>query len=103
MADPFAAALAALHSAAGSVAAIYTPGSGGDPLPIRVIREQPSRDYGGLERIVADTNIIVIRRTDVAAPARGDLVQIGSEALRLNAAPMLDVEGISWSCPAEPA
>jgi hypothetical protein len=105
--DPFAAALGALFSAPGSVAAIYTPVAGA-PLPLRLIWEQGSVDAGARgERRVADTNHFDVRRIDVALPARGDMVVLtdpvmgSAVTLRVNGDPILDVEGMTWSCPAE--
>lgn len=101
MPDPFSTALAVLHKAAGSVAAIFIPAAGGPPIPIRVIRDQGSGDAGsGFGRAVVDTNAVVIQRVDVERPLAGDLVMIGDETLRLQGGPVLDTEGTSWSCPA---
>ena len=110
MNDPFATALAVLHSAAGSVAAIYTP-KGGEPLPnpIRVIWAQGSQATGGRngDRI-ADTNSFDVQRSDVAQPSKGDTLQVADAqtaqmlTFRINGAAILDVEGMSWACPTEP-
>lgn len=109
MADPFATALAALHRAAGSVAAIYTP-AGGVSQAVRVIWTQGSALGATLsDRRVSDTNSFDVMRSDVARPARGDTIAVvdplngAALAFRLNAAPILDIEGLGWTCPAEPA
>lgn len=97
MADPFAAALAALHSAAGSVAAVYSPVVG-SPSNIRVIRHQPSDVMSiGSGHIMLDGSQFVIRRSDVTLPATGDTMTIGTEVLKVLAAPSLDAEGLSWT------
>lgn len=97
MPDPFAAALASLHSAAGSVAAVYTPVIG-SPVSIRVIRHQPSDVLSvGTGHVTVDGSTFVLRKVDVALPAKGDTLTIGSEVLTVLAAPSLDAEGLSWT------
>ncbi len=104
MSDPFAMALAVLHGAAGSVAADYTP-AGEAVRSIRVIRSQASREapIRGGGRVIMDTNVVEIRKSDVLQPLRGDLLVIGAERFTLSAGAELDVEGITWICPLEPA
>lgn len=102
MADPFATAAATLHKAAGSVAAVYTA-PGGQPIAIRVVRSQPSELVGQRSNIAADTNTVDILRAEVAQPTRGAALQIGMEIFRLSGAAMLDVEGVTWTCPVVPA
>lgn len=100
MADPFTAALAAMFSSPMSGAATYTP-PGGAPIAIRVIRSQPSADLGdGRNRVIADTNIFLIRRSEVPKPANGALIVIDGATFRLQGAAELDVEGMTWDCPA---
>ncbi len=109
MTDPFATALVALHSAPGSVAATYAI-PGGQPVTLRAIWAQGSKDAGGrVDRMVLDTNMFDIMRSDVDAPVRGATIALSDPrtgsalTFRVNGAPILDVEGISWACPAEPA
>lgn len=109
MTDPFATALGALFSAPGSVAATYTS-IGGQPVPLRVIWAQGSADGGSRsDRTVLDTNMFDIMRSDVETPLRGAIIAFAdprsgaSLKFKINGAPILDVEGISWACPAEPA
>ena len=110
MSDPFARALAALHQSAVSVPATYTP-KAGQAFPIRVIWSQGSQAATGQgSSRVADTNTFDVQRTDVLMPKRGDrisdVVDPATGALLtfvVNGAPILDTEGVSWSCPVEPA
>jgi hypothetical protein len=107
MADPFAMALGALFSAAGSVAADYVEGDA-DPLPIRIIRRQPDElSPIGRGRIVQRTDIVEIRRSAIAAPVSGAVIAIRDaggdltgEQLTLAGDPRLDEEGMTWTCPA---
>jgi hypothetical protein len=109
--NPFVTALGALFNAPGSVAAIYTP-KGGQPLPdpIRVIWAQGSQDGGGsVDRRIADTNTFDIPRSSVANPIKGDTIEVTDPAtglpatFKINGPAMLDVEGMTWMCPTEPA
>lgn len=103
MTDPFAMALGVLFRSPLAVAAVFTP-TGGAPVELRVIRSSPSAKANfGTTRVVMDGNVFDVRRADVAQPKRGDLITIGSDTFVLNGAPELDVEGLSWSCPAQPA
>jgi hypothetical protein len=108
--DPFAAGLDAMFSAPGSAAAVYQPTDGSAPLPIRVIRGQP--DELGARGLVNATNVLDLRRSDVANPQNGDIVAIGGEIVdgavtggemfELYGVARLDVEGITWTVGAEP-
>lgn len=97
-------ALGALHSAPGSVAAVFTP-SGGQPIDLRVVSSQESREASlrGGGRVIRDTNVVEIRRSDVAALRKGDALTIGRDNFRLSEGARLDVEGLTWICPLEPA
>jgi hypothetical protein len=110
MADPFADALADLHASDLGLDAVYTA-PGGDPLPLRVIRSQGSEIDG---RVILDQDAVAIRRADVLLPERGaDLqllgeIAIGDEVVtdpffRISQDPLLDEEGLSWSCAIERA
>lgn len=105
MADPFATGLMALHRGPGSVAATYFAGGGGGGTPLRVIRSRPDVETGwaGEQPIVQASNVIDIQLSDVAEPLAGDVLELaGGERLVLAGEPMLDAEGISWRCGAEP-
>lgn len=96
-------ALADLHASDMATAAVYTP-AGGDPIEIRVVLSVPSREFSLNEgRLMLGTHELQVRRIDVAQPAIGDAVTINGEDLRINSEPMLDVEGVSWTCWAEVA
>lgn len=103
MYDPFAAALAALHSSPMSLAAIYAPPQGAS-ISLRVIRDQGDATAGdGFGRASVETNFFVIRKVDVDRPVTGATLLIGSDLFRLQGAPAIDAEGLSWRCPAVPA
>lgn len=96
MADPFATALGVLVQAPGSVAATYVPANG-LPVDLRIIRHQVSENMRhGFGSTIVDGDMIIIRKDDVALPATGDTILIGDEVLHVLAAPILDVEGLSW-------
>lgn len=103
MADPFANGLDALFHAPGSATAVYQE-EGDWPVQLRVIWSRPDqvvsfRNAG----MVQGANSLQIRAADVARPVPDATVTIGSVTLRLVGEPMLDVEGLSWTCGADPA
>jgi RNase P/RNase MRP subunit p29 len=95
--DPFAMALDVLFYAPGSDEAFYTPKGGAERAePIRVIRGQPDRAVGFAgQQVIEGTNVFEIRKSDVAVPARGDVVRIGGNRFKLLGEAMDDVEGLS--------
>ncbi|WP_298689579.1 hypothetical protein [uncultured Sphingomonas sp.] len=109
MSDPFATALAALFSAAGAVAAEYEVADTGDILEISVIWSQGTDDGGTRrDRLAVDVNTFDVQRTDVLFPARGDMITVADRVtgdiltFKINGAAVLDVEGVTWTCPTEP-
>lgn len=85
------------------MAAVYQR-DGALPLPLRVIRHQPTEDMRFGEMIApVDTTIVEIDRSDVANPIAGDVVTIGTEILRIEGEPRLDRQGLKWLCEAPPA
>lgn len=102
--DPFVAALDALYHAPGSAAAVYRPG-GSDPLPdpIRVIRSQGDDDVPyGRAAVVTRTDALSFRKADVPNPAAGDIIEVGPDHFTLIGEARTDVEGLEWTCEAEP-
>lgn len=85
--------------APGSDEASYKPAAGDVlPDPVRVIRFSPDMDvvFGDGTRIIEGTNVLLIRRSEVAQPAKGDLVAIGAVRFRLQGNAMLDGERLNW-------
>lgn len=96
--DPFALALDALFSAPGSKEVTYYPKDGPGRVGVRVILGQPDQTVGfGGQQIIEATNVFEIRVSDVAMPAKGDVVVIGPATYKLLGEPMLDVEGLTWT------
>ncbi len=109
MIDPFATALATLFRAACAVAAEYEVEDTGDILEISVIWSQGTDDGGTRrDRLAVDTNTFDVRRSDVLFPANGDMISVTDSltgdirTFKINGAPVLDVEGVTWTCPTEP-
>lgn len=110
MSDPFQAALEAQFEAPGSAAALYVPATG--PLvATRTIRSQPDQSVAfGNGQVVLASNQFEVMRSAVAAPVEGDAIQLVDADgwplpgghFRISAEPMLDLEGLSWTCAAEP-
>lgn len=111
MIDPFARALAALYASPLAASATYAV-SGGAPVSLRVIRGQPDTISSfGRGKVAQSTNTVSILRRDVDRPVGGAIVTVYADpqrqqvvaTLRLVGAPLLDDEGLSWSCGSEPA
>lgn len=113
MTDPFAAALTPLFNGPGAVAADYTA-AGGEPVRIRVIRDQRTDEAGfNGDTVLMDANLVQIQRSDIAQPAAGDRLAIlhlnpdgsiaSQEDFTIQGGARLDVEGLTWNCALEPA
>lgn len=107
--DPFRAALDALFMAPGSAAATYLAAAS-DPAPIRVIVSRPDDtvNFRG-SRVVQATHEISFRKSEVPGPQKGEAIivdggqylgpaGIPTDTLHLMGDPMLDVEGLTWTC-----
>ncbi len=104
MADPFATGLATLRASAGSIAASYTPPDGPVVDDIRVILSQPSEvSDDGDGAIIMDTHRFTIFRSDVDMPVHHGVISTAAGDFRINGDCLLDHEGLSWTCPTEPA
>lgn len=111
--DPFQAALDAIFTAPGSLEASYQHATGDFPV-IRILLARPDETttFRG-SRIVQATYEISIRKSEIGAPIAGaELTILGQEfpqvsgvitnRLRLTGDPMIDAEGLTWTCGAEP-
>lgn len=76
-------------------AAVFTPaGGGGVAITVLMARPQLSAGLGGLG-ISAPQRIALVRKSDVAAPARGDALAVGAETLIVKDI-TLDDSGLIW-------
>ena len=55
----------------------------------------------GDTQILPATHIVDIRVSDAAAPKIGDLIGIDQRWLAISIEPLIDVEGLTWTCGAE--
>ncbi len=70
-------------------------------IPVRVILRRPDEVVGfGDSRAVLPSVLIDVRRSDVAAPAAGDTVEIAGDVFEIIAAPVADSLGLVWTCEA---
>jgi len=69
------------------VPAVYRPGGVGAGLAIRVVRSAPDEvvDAFGTS-LVRPTDVLLVAAADVPAPAKGDVVLVGTETLTVLAA-----------------
>ncbi len=103
-------ALDAQFNAPGSMAAILER-LDQPPLPVRTIRSQPdvTVDFG-TSAAIQSTNVFLLRRTEPLAdgstaaiePIDGDLIVTETGSFMLTSEILLDTEGLTWTCGAEP-
>lgn len=115
MLDPFAIAAAALFRAPGSIAAVYLPHlydhTVGAEIPTRIIRATAEQTPGafGSSRIVEVADVFQLLAADVPNPKAGDALSFtdprtGEDlTFEVYGDPILDVEGVSWTCSVNPA
>jgi len=81
--------------------AIWKAGGTGSGAAVRVIRKSPDvTERFGETPIVLPTNILDVRKAEVASPAEGDLVEIGAGTFKVVGTPMIDQLGLIWTCEA---
>ena len=83
--------------------AVYRAGGADPGMPVRVILRRPDRiSEFGQTRIVAETVIIDVRISDVAAPADGDTIEADGMVYVVQGEPLRDVERLVWTIEARP-
>lgn len=83
--------------------AVYRAGGTDPDIPIRIILRRPD-EIGtfGETRIVAETVVIDVRVSEVAAPAEGDTFTIGAQTFFVQGEPVRDAERLIWTLEARP-
>lgn len=100
--DPFQMALDAQFTSPGSEASLFVP-AGRPALGVRIIRSRPDRlTRFGDTFVMAASHAIEVRKSEVASPVVGDVFVTASDRLEVTIEPMIDVEGLAWTCGAEP-
>lgn len=105
MSNPFSDALAALHNSSLGVDALYISPDG-VAQSLRVIRSQDSGING---TTILDRDVVSLRCEDVAMPAPGAEIQLlgfvsvegvphVDPVFLIKQGPMLDEEGLTWTC-----
>lgn len=83
--------------------AVWRAHSGGAATPCRVIMARPDTMGGfGEAQIVSDTLRFDVRVSQITAPCRGDLIEIGGEVFKLQGEPRRDRLRLVWQCEAVP-
>lgn len=81
--------------------AIWRASGVGVGIAVRAVTKRPDQLVGfGASRAVVPTVLIDLRVTEVALPAIGDTVTIGSTIYTIIAEPVGDDLGIVWTCQA---
>lgn len=82
-----------------ALTAQYQVGGIGAGVTIRAIRRRGDATLGfGLARTAAAAVVLVLRVTEVAAPAAGDAVTIGAVRYEIMGSPVRDVGQLFWTC-----
>jgi hypothetical protein len=78
--------------------ALWRTGGLGDGVEVRVIRKSPDKIVGfGDSRAVMPSVLIDVRSSEIAMPAIGDTVEIGTAAFAIIAEPMSDSLNLVWT------
>ena len=96
MADPFATALAVLMQAAGAVAVTYLPAAGGSYATQAIRDTHSAESHHAFASTLRDGDQITIAIGAIPEPVTGDRIVIGTDILRVLAAPVMDAERLSW-------
>jgi hypothetical protein len=79
--------------------AIWRAGGAGPGIAVRVVARRPDQVTGfGDSRAILPTVLIEVRRSEVAAPAAGDTVEIDGETFAIVAMPLIDGLRLIWTC-----
>ena len=102
--DAFAAAIDALFADLNIARdARWRPGGVGAGTVVRIITKRPDQAANfGDSRVMLPTMLIDVRRSQVAAPASGDAVEIDVEIFEIIATPVIDSLRLVWTCEAAP-
>lgn len=82
-------------------AAQWSAGGTGAPQTVRIVRKRPDEIVGfGASRALRPNVLIDVRQSDIATPAIGDTVTVGSTVYTIITEPVGDDLGILWTCQA---
>jgi hypothetical protein len=77
----------------------WKAGGIGSEVAVPVIPKAPdASDSFGDTRVVLPTVVLDVRKSDILAPAEGDLVEIGASTFKVIGTPMIDRLGMIWAC-----
>jgi hypothetical protein len=83
--------------------AVYRVGGADSGVPVRIIVRRPDRvGEFGETRIIAETLIIDVRVSEVAAPADGDTIEVDGTIYVIQGTPIRDAERLVWTIEARP-
>jgi hypothetical protein len=94
-----ALAINAVFAARGE-AASYSPPGGGSSTPCTIINDGSDRQAAGtLGRAVTRGNVLQVRKSEIAAPAKGGTFTTDSETLKILGDPVSEDAGrLIWTC-----
>jgi hypothetical protein len=78
--------------------AVWRTGGFGDGVAVRVIRKSPDKIVGfGDSRVVMPSVLIDVRCSEIAMPAIGDTVEIGTVTFEIIAEPVSESLNLVWT------
>ena len=100
--DAFAAAIDALFIDPNIARdARWRAGGEGAGVVVRIITKRPDQAANfGDSRVMLPTMLVDVRRSQVAAPASGDTLEMDSETFEVIATPAIDSLRLVWTCEA---
>lgn len=79
--------------------ALWRPGGSGGGIACSVLTAQPDQTVGfGDERAIVPTVLFRVRRSEIATPAAGDTVTIGTDVFTIIGEPLIDKYRGIWTC-----
>lgn len=97
MADPFAAADAAIFRLFG-VAALWKAGGAGAGTACTAVRERPTLEADAFgSAMLADQQRVSVRKADIAVISKNDTITIGAEVLTVRSVRQ-DSQALMWIC-----
>jgi hypothetical protein len=100
--DAFTAAIDALFADPNIARdALWRAGGDGTGIVVRIITKRPDQTANfGDSRVMLPTLLLDVRRSQIAAPASGDTVEIDAETFEIIATPVIDSLRLVWTCEA---
>lgn len=77
-------------------AALWVPVNGGAPVACTVLVDREAQFYGDVAEVAGRRVLVTLFLSEVPAPARGDVVEVGPDVWRLDALEASDESKSQW-------